>query len=122
MRTIAAGLKVCSASQRTGLLVIGSVKMDFGFGSMMGAVTGRTKGPSVQPGPCAWANTELAARKRMEKLVMPVFRTSLPLQTVCARTEKKQQVPPLRCAPVGITRHLLVDCNLDLRCKHLRYK
>src|ERR1700733_6379849 len=62
-RTIAAGLNVCNASQCTGLPRIGSVKTAFAFGSMIGASTGRTKGPSVQL--CVdCASNELAAQRK----------------------------------------------------------
>src|ERR1700677_4132117 len=62
---MAAGLKVCSASQCTGLPVIGSVKTDLGSGWMIGAVTGRTKGPNTQL--CVdWASSKLAGKRRME--------------------------------------------------------
>jgi hypothetical protein len=69
---MAPGLKVCSASQCTGFLVIGSVKTAFAFGSMMGASTGRTKGPSVQL--ADRASNKAAGKKNMDTLVMPVLR------------------------------------------------
>src|SRR5271156_4935273 len=70
---MAPGLNVCSASQCTGFLVIGSVKTAFGLGSMIGASTGRTKGPSVQLFDCA--SSWLAARKRMATMLMPDLRS-----------------------------------------------
>src|SRR3984885_14188033 len=75
-RTIAAGLKVCNASQCTGLPRIGSAKTAFAFGSMIGASTGRAKGPSVQL--CAdCASNELAAQRKPRASKLRSMETTL---------------------------------------------
>src|ERR1700722_11864429 len=69
---MAPGLNVCSASQCTGFLLMGSVKPSVGLVPMIGASTGRTKGPSVQL--VDWASSWLAARKSVATMLMPDLR------------------------------------------------
>src|ERR1700733_15105810 len=102
-RTIAPGLKVCSASQCTGWLVMGSVKTGLGLGSMMGAWTGRTKGPSIQSRFCAgWAEPASSRTKATATVAdLPVallFATvkDMPDLSVLAVGDKKSAIGSFR--------------------------